>query len=67
MSLISVYSNIGDSLLALMVSVSGVRGIVGKDLTPPVIVAYTVSFARLLNKQKKKVLIGRDSTQSMQG
>ena len=64
MSLISVYSNIGDSLLALMVSVSGVRGIVGKDLTPPVIVAYTVSFARLLNKQKKKVLIGRDTRES---
>ncbi|MFW6138514.1 MAG: phosphoglucosamine mutase [Spirochaetota bacterium] len=50
--------------MPLMVSVSGVRGIVGKDLTPPVIEQYLKAFLRLLGKTSGKVLVGRDTRKS---
>lgn len=43
----------------LMVSVSGVRGIVGETLTPEVIVEYTSDFAEFVSNGK--VIVGRDS------
>ena len=43
----------------LMVSVSGIRGIVGESLTPDVILDYTRAFARLI--RGGKVVLGRDS------
>jgi len=43
----------------LMVSVSGIRGIVGESLTPDVILDYTRAFAR--SRQGGKVVLGRDS------
>lgn len=43
----------------LMVSVSGIRGIVGDSLTPDVILDYTRAFARLI--RGGKVVLGRDS------
>lgn len=46
----------------LMVSVAGVRGIVGDSLVPDVIVRYVSSFSRLLGKGT--VVVGRDSRPS---
>ncbi|KAL0246299.1 hypothetical protein GEMRC1_007511 [Eukaryota sp. GEM-RC1] len=43
----------------LMVSVSGVRGIVGESLTTDVVRAYVRSFASL--KRNSKIVVGRDS------
>ena len=43
----------------LMVSVSGVRGIIGESLTPELIVKYISAFATYMNG--KKVVIGTDS------
>ncbi len=43
----------------LMVSVAGIRGIVGDSLTPDVIVRYISSLSRLLDKGK--IVVGRDS------
>ncbi len=42
----------------LIVSISGLRGIVGETLTPDVVVKYANAFARFVNR--KKVIIGRD-------
>jgi len=59
--------------MPMMVSVSGIRGIVGKDLTPPTIVSYISGFAHILRVENKKkdntrgkptVLIGRDTRPS---
>jgi len=60
--------------MPMMVSVSGIRGIVGEDLTPPVIVAYISGFANVIHAENKKkrdekgarpaVLIGRDTRPS---
>jgi phosphomannomutase len=47
-----------------MVSVSGIRGIIGEDLTPPVIVRYIDSFLHSLGKPSGKILIGRDTRPS---
>jgi phosphomannomutase len=47
---------------ALMVSISGVRGIVGQSLTPQVIQKYTLAFGTYLNG--KKVIVGGDSRTS---
>lgn len=44
--------------MSLMVSISGVRGIVGETLTPEVIVRYAAAFAQYCNDGK--VVIGRD-------
>jgi len=43
----------------LMVSVSGIRGIVGETLTPEIITDYTYAFSEFISKGK--VIIGRDS------
>ena len=43
----------------LMVSVSGIRGIVGETLTPEIIADYTYAFSEFI--AKGKVIIGRDS------
>jgi phosphomannomutase len=45
-----------------MVSISGVRGIVGQSLTPQVIQKYTLAFGTYLNG--KKVIVGGDSRTS---
>ncbi len=59
--------------MPMMVSVSGIRGIVGKDLTPPTIVSYISGFAHIVREEYKKkdnaagrptVLIGRDTRPS---
>ncbi len=49
-------------MAALMVSISGVRGIVGESLTPQVIQKYTLAFGTYLNG--KKVIVGGDSRTS---
>ncbi|TYB31698.1 MAG: phosphoglucosamine mutase, partial [Candidatus Mcinerneyibacterium aminivorans] len=46
----------------LMVSVSGIRGIIGESLTPEVIVNYVSGFAEFIDG--KKIVIGRDSRES---
>lgn len=45
-----------------MVSVSGVRGVVGETLTPEVIVRYGLAFGQFV--KRKKVVIGRDARPS---
>jgi phosphomannomutase len=50
--------------MSLMVSVSGIRGIVGVDLTPPVIMSYVSAFSRLMKIGRRKVLLGRDTRES---
>jgi phosphomannomutase len=45
-----------------MVSISGVRGIVGESLTPQVVQKYTLAFGTYLNG--KKVIVGGDSRTS---
>ncbi len=46
----------------IIFSVSGVRGIYGDSLTLPVVVHYTLAFAKLCrdNKKSRKVVVGRD-------
>jgi phosphomannomutase len=46
----------------LMVSVAGIRGIVGDSLVPEVVVRYVSSFSRLLGKGT--IVVGRDSRPS---
>jgi phosphomannomutase len=46
-------------LSTLMVSISGIRGVVGESLTPQVISKYTLAFAAYL--QGGLVVVGRDS------
>ena len=43
----------------LMVSISGIRGIIGDGLDPNVLVKYTSAFANFV--KKGKVIIGRDA------
>jgi len=55
--------------MALMISVSGIRGIVGEDLTPDNLVSYVAAFATWIGKAhvgkgKPKVVIGRDTRPS---
>ncbi len=55
--------------MALMVSVSGIRGIVGEDLTPENLVGYAAAFADWLRAErggdgKPRVVIGRDTRPS---
>jgi phosphomannomutase len=47
----------------LMTSVSGVRGIYGQSLTPPIVQKYVASFASMQLKEhgKGKIVVGRDS------
>ena len=44
--------------MSLMVSISGVRGIIGKSLTPEIIVSYASAFAEFSKHQT--IIIGRD-------
>ncbi len=49
--------------MSLMVSISGIRGIVGESLTPEVIVRYSAAFAeycKRINPKNPQVVIGRD-------
>jgi phosphomannomutase len=43
----------------LMVSVSGIRGIVGETLTPEIITQYTYAYSELISEGK--IVVGRDS------
>ena len=43
----------------LMVSISGVRGVIGESLTPEIIQKFTLAFGTYL--KKGKVIVGRDS------
>ena len=45
--------------MSLKASISGVRGIVGESLTPPIIFHYVMAFASIM--KEGKILIGRDS------
>jgi phosphomannomutase len=47
---------------SLMISVAGVRGIVGESLTPPVVSRFTAAFARELGDGP--VVVGRDARTS---
>jgi phosphomannomutase len=47
---------------ALMISVAGVRGIVGESLTPPVLIRFAEAFARGL--EPGPVVVGRDARPS---
>jgi phosphomannomutase len=44
--------------MSLMVSISGIRGVVGSSLTPDVVVKYTAAFAEYCNRGT--IVIGRD-------
>jgi phosphomannomutase len=46
-------------LMKLMRSISGIRGVVGRTLTPQIIISHTKAFLDLINA--KKIVIGRDS------
>jgi len=48
----------------LMVGVSGVRGIVDKDLTPDVVSRWAMAFGRWAQEREPRVVVGRDSRQS---
>jgi phosphomannomutase len=50
--------------MSLMVSVSGIRGVFGKDLTPPVILKYVCAFVHVIKARKNTILIGRDTRES---
>src|SRR5439155_40925 len=45
----------------LMVGVSGIRGIVGKDLTDEVVGRYARAFGRWAKARKPVVVVGRDA------
>ncbi len=45
-----------------MVSISGVRGVIGESLTPAVIQKYTLAFGQ--TKSRGKIIVGRDSRTS---
>ncbi len=47
--------------MALMVSISGIRGIVGKDINPLSLLNYTEAYINELNTNNRKILIGRDT------
>ena len=48
----------------LMVGVSGVRGIVDKDLTPEIVTRWARAFGRWARERKPLVVVGRDSRPS---
>jgi phosphomannomutase len=51
----------------LMVGVSGVRGIVGKDLTAEVVTRWAAAFGRWVGARRPAVVVGHDSRESGQG
>jgi len=48
----------------LMIGVSGVRGIVDKDLTPEIVTRWARAFGRWAKERKPVVVVGRDSRAS---
>jgi phosphomannomutase len=50
--------------MSLMVSVSGIRGIIGESLTPPTVMRYIQGFVRATGKKRGSFLIGRDTRKS---
>ena len=48
----------------LMVGVSGVRGIVGKDLTPAIVTRWATAFGRWAKTRTPRVVVGRDARES---
>jgi phosphomannomutase len=50
--------------MPLKISVSGMRGIVGIDLTPPTIVSFVSAFLKTLRNKPGTLLIGRDARKS---
>ena len=48
--------------MSLMVSISGIRGIIGESLTPDVLVKYSAAFAQYCNRGT--IVIGRDGRAS---
>ncbi len=48
----------------LMVGVSGVRGIVGKDLTPEIVTRWGTAFGRWARTRTQRVVVGRDARES---
>src|SRR5687768_14804626 len=58
----------------LMLSVSGLRGLIGKSLTPPVAARYAAAFGECIKQQRRQgggdgqphVVLGRDSRPSGQ-
>src|SRR6185295_9595403 len=48
----------------LMIGVSGVRGIVDKDLTPEIVTRWARAFGQWARERKPLVVVGRDSRQS---
>jgi phosphomannomutase len=48
----------------LMVGVSGVRGIVGKDLTPEIVTRWAAAFGRWAKPRTPRVVVGRDARES---
>jgi phosphomannomutase len=48
----------------LMVGVSGIRGIVGKDLTEAIVARYASAFGRWAKERKPLVVVGRDARES---
>jgi phosphomannomutase len=51
----------------LMVGVSGIRGLVGTDLTPGVVERYAAAFGIWAARRGRRVVVGRDSRQSGPG
>jgi phosphomannomutase len=47
-----------------MVSVSGIRGVVGLDLTPDLVIDWVCSFLSVLGKPPGTIIIGRDTRAS---
>src|SRR5574342_1236856 len=48
----------------LMVGVSGVRGIVGKDLTEEIVARWAAAFGRWAKARRALVVVGRDARES---
>lgn len=49
--------------MSLMISISGIRGVVGKSLTPEIVVKYAAAFGeycKRINPQNPEVVLGRD-------
>ncbi|MDL1893954.1 phosphoglucosamine mutase, partial [Sphingobacteriales bacterium CHB3] len=49
--------------MSLMISISGIRGIVGESLTPEVVVKYAAAFGeycKRVNPKSPEVVLGRD-------
>ncbi|KAL0238683.1 hypothetical protein PCE1_004375 [Barthelona sp. PCE] len=45
----------------LMVTISGIRGVPGRNLTPPTITRYVWAYAKVIDRPNKKIIVGRDS------